>query len=195
MIESNDVLDVMKIVFITYMTIIISFMGMYGASLSSKGEKPLKVKVAFYTWMAFLVFCGIGLHVLTFTTIPWVKWDLTRADMEVSHEFNIVMADQQFQLPEEKLMIPKGKMVRFNVESKDLTYGFGIFREDGSMVFQMQVVPGSKNDLVWKFEKPGKYSIRSTEYSGPRGGNLFMKDVVEVYSEVSVASGDSVNVT
>ena len=56
----------------------------------------------------------------------------------------------------------------FTVTSSDLTYGFGLFRPDNSMLFQMQVVPGHRNDILWQFDKPGVYTIRSTEYSGPR---------------------------
>jgi len=48
------------------------------------------------------------------------------------------------------------------------------------MVMQMQVVPGHKNDILWKFNKPGVYTIRSTEYSGPKGIAMVEKDVVEV---------------
>ena len=71
-------------------------------------------------------------------------------------------------------------VVLFNVDSKDLTYGFGLFRKDNSMLFQMQVVPGHKNDILWQFDKPGIYTIRSTEYSGPRGVHMILKDAVEV---------------
>jgi len=49
-----------------------------------------------------------------------------------------------------------------------------------SMVFQMQVVPGHKNDVIWRFTKPGLYSIRSTEYSGPKGAQMIIPDVIEV---------------
>jgi cytochrome c oxidase subunit 2 len=48
------------------------------------------------------------------------------------------------------------------------------------MVFQMQVVPGHRNDILWHFNKPGLYTIRSTEYSGPKGAFMIKKDVVEV---------------
>ena len=48
------------------------------------------------------------------------------------------------------------------------------------MLFQMQVVPGSRNDLMWEFLHPGIYTIRSTEYSGPAGAHMILDDVVEV---------------
>ncbi len=73
-----------------------------------------------------------------------------------------------------------GEKALFDVTSKDLTYGFGVFRSDNSMIMQMQVVPGHRNDILWQFEKPGVYTIRSTEYSGPKGAQMIMKDVIEV---------------
>jgi cytochrome c oxidase subunit 2 len=48
------------------------------------------------------------------------------------------------------------------------------------MVFQMQVVPGHRNEILWQFANPGTYSIRSTEYSGPKGAFMEVKDAVEV---------------
>jgi cytochrome c oxidase subunit 2 len=85
-----------------------------------------------------------------------------------------------FKLPSEKLLIDCNDLVLFDVTSNDLTYGFGLFRQDNTMVFQMQVIPGHKNDVLWQFTKPGLYTIRSTEYSGPKGAMMIVKDAVEV---------------
>jgi len=83
-------------------------------------------------------------------------------------------------LPSEKLHIHVGEKVLFDVTSNDLTYGFGLFRSDNSMLFQMQVVPGHRNDILWQFNQSGVYTIRSTEYSGPKGVFMIEKDAVEV---------------
>jgi cytochrome c oxidase subunit 2 len=48
------------------------------------------------------------------------------------------------------------------------------------MVAQMQVVPQSRNDLMWKFDRNGTYYIRSTEYSGPKGATMIAKDALVV---------------
>ncbi|OQY19782.1 MAG: cytochrome C oxidase subunit II, partial [Anaerolineaceae bacterium 4572_32.1] len=64
----------------------------------------------------------------------------------------------------------------------DVTYGFGVFRPDGTMVFQMQVVPGYENRILWKFDAPGTYDVRSTEYSGPRHPEMFIEDAIRVTS-------------
>ena len=78
------------------------------------------------------------------------------------------------------MVIEVGEIVEFDVTSKDLTYGFGVFREDQSMLFQMQVVPGHRNDILWKFLKPGVFTIRSTEYSGPKGVAMVVENAIEV---------------
>jgi cytochrome c oxidase subunit 2 len=81
------------------------------------------------------------------------------------------------------MVIKIDDIVLFDVTSEDLTYGFGLFREDNSMLFQMQVVPGHRNDVLWHFDRPGVYTIRSTEYSGPKGVFMTVKNAVEVVSE------------
>jgi len=109
--------------------------------------------------------------------------DLNRSDIKADKVFTIVVQDHEFTLPSEQLTILTNEKVLFNVESKDLTYGFGLFRQDNSMVFQMQVVPGHLNDVLWQFEKPGIYSIRSTEYSGPSGIHMVKHDAVRVIDQ------------
>ena len=188
MIDSSDVLGLMKVVFVIYAMIVFSLIGMYAYSITRSHKVQPKFRVPFYGWMSFLIFTGVGIHVLTFNTIPWVGWDLTRNNIKADKEYRIEIADYKFQLPDKELVIEAGDMVRFELESHDVSYGFGLFREDGTMVFQMQVVPGSRNDIVWKFDKPDKYSIRSTEYSGPRGGEMYVRDAVVVEPDVSVAS-------
>lgn len=106
--------------------------------------------------------------------------DLNRKDIKADTVFDISVADHKFILPDAKLVVKVNQKVLFNVTSQDLTYGFGLFRTDNSMVFQMQVVPGHVNDILWQFPKPGIYSIRSTEYSGPAGARMIVKDAVEV---------------
>lgn len=187
MIESSDIFSLMKVVYVIYVVIVLSFIGMYSYRLTRDGRIPTKMNGVFYAWVGILIFTGVGIHILTFNKIPWVKWDLSRNSMKVDKEFNVAIADYQFQLPAKHLLIEEGQTVRFNLESKDYTYGFGLFREDGSMLFQMQVVPGSKNDIVWKFNKSSNYAIRSTEYSGPKGGNLFVKNAVVVASGPALA--------
>jgi len=180
MVDSTDVLHGMIWVYTSYALAIISVMGWFGYQIT-RGEKGKQIKSTyFYIWMVFLVVTGVSLHIFTYNTIPWAPMDLNRSEIRADKVFNIEVANHKFILPEEKMIVSTGDKVLFDVTSKDLTYGFGVFRPDHSMVFQMQVVPGHRNDILWQFANPGLYTIRSTEYSGPKGVFMIEEDVIEV---------------
>jgi len=66
-----------------------------------------------------------------------------------------------------------------------LTYGFGIFEQDANMnnrslVAQEQVVPSHDNNLTWLFAHNGYFNIMSTEYSGPLGSDVTVKNAIHV---------------
>lgn len=155
-------------------------MGWFGYKITRSGKDNNIRKGLFYSFVGFLIVLGVSLHIITYNTIPWAPMDINRADIKADVVFNITVENHEFILPSEKLMIKAGEKALFEVSSKDLTYGFGLFRQDNSMLFQMQVVPGHRNDILWQFDKPGIYTIRSTEYSGPKGAQMILKDVVEV---------------
>ncbi len=180
MVDSTTVLWGQTIVYTLYVLAILLVMGVFAYSITRDGKPPTVRDKLFYTFAAFLVILGMSLHVVTYNTIPWVPTDVHAGDIEADKEFLITVADHEFNLPAERLMIDCDDTVRFNVRSSDLTYGFGLFRQDNSMMFQMQVGPDRDNELVWEFNKNGVYNIRSTEYSGPLGYQMIVKDAVEV---------------
>lgn len=134
----------------------------------------------YYPFIGFLVVAGVGHHIFTYNTVPWVAQDINRHQITPDKTFNIIVKKHQFILPTEKMIIKCGEEVLFNVTSEDLVYGFGLFRKDKTMVMQMQVNPGSKNDILWTFNHNGIYDLMSTEYSGPKGNDMFIKNAVEV---------------
>jgi len=182
--DSAGVLGLLKIVYTIYVFAVMSLMLWFAKGVSNPKGKPRIVKPAtFYMYVGLLISIGVSIHIFTFNKIPWVETDFKRHTIEKDSSFdkskqlfNIVVKNQKFTLPADRLNadgqleIECGKYIVFDVESKDLTYGFGLFRQDNSMVSQMQVVPGSRNDLMWQFNKNGTYHIQSTEYSGPKGG-------------------------
>jgi len=179
MVDSTMVLKGQTIAYTLYCIVIILLM-IWFALRVTRGKSQLVKPAFFYTWVGILTVLGVSLHIITYNTIPWSPMDLNRKDYNPDKIFNIIVEDHKFILPAEKLVIDCNDIVLFDVTSNDLTYGFGLFRQDNSMLFQMQVIPGHRNDILWKFEKPGIYSIRSTEYSGPAGVFMIEKDVVEV---------------
>ena len=180
MIDSNTVLVGQTIAYTSYVLAMTLLMGWFAYKLTREGKSNEIKPAIFYSFVGFLVVLGVSLHIVTYNTIPWAPMDLNRAEMKADKVFNIAVANHKFHLPAEKLSINAHEKVLFNVTSKDLTYGFGLFRNDNSMAFQMQVVPGHVNDILWQFDEPGVYSIRSTEYSGPEGTKMIEKNVVEV---------------
>ena len=180
MADSNDVLNGLIIVYTSYALAIISMLAWFGYKITTKGEGKLIKPGLFYTWVGFLIVLGVSIHLFTYNTIPWARMDMNRAEIKADRVFNILISDHEFHLPAEKMIIQTNEKVLFNVVSEDLTYGFGLFRNDNTMVFQMQVIPGYNNDLLWQFGEAGVYYIRSTEYSGPEGARMIVKDAVVV---------------
>lgn len=180
MVDSSVVLFGQTLAYTFYCVVMILLVGWFGYRVT-RGKEGGGVRPAiFYTFVGFLTVLGVSLHIITYNTIPWAPMDLHRGDYTPDRTFEISVADHQFQLPSEKLVVNCNETVLFDVTSEDLTYGFGLFRSDLSMVFQMQVVPGHRNDILWKFDQNGVYTIRSTEYSGPRGAFMILEDAVEV---------------
>ncbi len=180
MIDSGVVLYGQTLAYTFYCIVILLLMGWFAIVITKKGKSTIVKPALFYSFVAFLTVLGVSLHIITYNTIPWSPMDLNRKNIWPDKVFKITVENHVFKLPSEKLVINCHDKVLFDVRSNDLTYGFGLFRQDNSMVTQMQVVPGHKNDLLWEFDKPGIYSIRSTEYSGPKGVFMIVKDAIVV---------------
>ena len=123
----------------------------------------------------FLVFNAVTLSPL----VPWQEWLLwskPSPDQRIMVEFG----DYEIRLPAEGIEVRTNTYVEFVATTDDVTYGLGVLRKDNSMVFQMQVLPGRENQIVWKFEQAGLYDIRSTEYSGPRHSEMYVADAIRV---------------
>jgi cytochrome c oxidase subunit II len=56
--------------------------------------------------------------------------------------------------------------VLFNVTSTDVTHGFGVYDAAGTILFQVQVMPGFYNDIMYQFTSPGTYYVRCLEFCG-----------------------------
>ena len=180
MVDSQLVLWGQTLAYSLYAVAMIALMVWFAVRVTREGESRGVTTRLFYSFVGFLVVCGVSLHIITYNTIPWAPLDLNRASITADRTFAISVERHRFTLPSSRLTAACGEKILFNVTSKDLTYGFGLFRQDHSMVFQMQVLPGHVNDILWVFDRPGLYSIRSTEYSGPAGVDMIERDAVEV---------------
>jgi cytochrome c oxidase subunit 2 len=131
-------------------------------------------------WLFFLIGVFLVFNIVTLSpVVPWQKWlfwSKPTPDQTISVEFG----EYEIRLPAEGVEVEVGDYVEFVATSEDVTYGLGVFREDSTMVFQMQVLPGRENRIVWQFDEPGTYDVRSTEYSGPRHSEMYVPDAIRV---------------
>jgi cytochrome c oxidase subunit 2 len=131
-------------------------------------------------WFGVLILVALVFNAVTLSPlVPWQKW-LLWSHPAPDRQIPIEVENYTFHLPPQGIEVRVGEFVEFVATSKDVTYGFGVFRPDGTMVFQMQVVPGHENKILWKFDSPGTYNVRSTEYSGPRHPEMFIADAIRV---------------
>jgi cytochrome c oxidase subunit 2 len=198
--NSAELLSFHWVAYSIYAAIIISIVAWFGYNLTRKEAKSI-VRIPFYWYMAFLVLGGVGHHIFTYNAIPWVSQDITRDEVVPDAKYNFEIKDHKWiGLPDETIKIQCGQTVKFDVKSHDLVYGFGLFRQDGSLVLQMQVNPGTdvngildSNDIVWTFNHNGVFDLTSTEYSGPAQYTEDGKDLMLVknFIEVVGCKGDN----
>ncbi len=73
-----------------------------------------------------------------------------------------------------------GVPVEFNLSTRDVNHGFGIYDPDGDYVTQVQVVPGQVQKLVWTFDEPGTYEVLCLEFCGAKHHDMISTfEVVE----------------
>ena len=164
---SLELLKFHWVAYTIYALLIVSVIAWFGFNLTRQKKVKSIVRIPFYGYIAFLVAGGVGHHIFTYNAIPWVAEDIMRHDIDADRTYEIEVSKHRWKLPEEKMVANMGEKIRFKVTSNDLTYGFGLFRKDGSMVMQMQVVPMHENDILWTFHECGTFDLTSTEYSGP----------------------------
>jgi len=192
--NSAELLSFHWVAYSIYSALIISVIAWFGYNLTRKEKAKSIVRIPFYTYIAFLVAGGVGHHIFTYNAIPWVSQDITRHDITPDASYKFQMEKQKWiGLPKERIIVQCGQTIEFDVQSRDLVYGFGLFRKDGSLVMQMQVNPGTdvngildSNDILWTFNHNGVFDLRSTEYSGPHAYGEHGEDLLLVKNFMEV---------
>jgi len=59
-----------------------------------------------------------------------------------------------------------GDTVKFNVTTRDVTHGFGIYNPDKELIAQTQAMPEYENSFYVTFEDAGTYEVLCLEYCG-----------------------------
>lgn len=62
--------------------------------------------------------------------------------------------------------VPAGTAVRFEITSREVNHGFGIYDPAGQLIGEAQAMPGYTNTLDMTFRSPGRYRVLCLEYCG-----------------------------
>ena len=62
--------------------------------------------------------------------------------------------------------VPLGVPVVFNVQTMDVTHGFGVVNAAGRLLFQTQGMPGYVNRVQYVFDTAGTYRVLCMEFCG-----------------------------
>ncbi|MDI3526719.1 MAG: cytochrome c oxidase subunit [Tenuifilum sp.] len=190
MVNSDVVATGLIIAYTIYSLATIILFVWFAYRITKPTQKPVVKPVLFYSFTILLIIIGVSLHLTTMHTIPWVKLEMDASKitpdreikMEVdSFKFYLLTDSVRQELPiNEPLKVQEGETILFDVYSKDLTYGFGLFRPNNTMVLQMQVLPLYHNKIVWRFTEKGTFTLRSTEYAGPKSTRMLIPNFITV---------------
>ncbi|MDO3675984.1 cytochrome c oxidase subunit II [Paenibacillus ehimensis] len=89
-------------------------------------------------------------------------------------EYEAILVAFAFGYNPDKLEIPAGSKVRFQVTSSDVVHGFQV---NGTTI-NMMAVPGEVNHFSYTFDKPGEYLVLCNEYCGAAHEVMMMKIIV-----------------
>lgn len=78
------------------------------------------------------------------------------------------------------IQIPVGSTVLFNVTSLDVNHGFGIYSAKGTLLDQVQIMPGYYFSMLYQFKTSGIIYVRCMEFCG--WGHFGMTSLLNITS-------------
>lgn len=111
------------------------------------------------TWMAIVVALLVALLFGTIFFIPYD--DSAGADGQV-----VRVEARQFAWDISPAVIEAGRPVEFRTTAIDVNHGFGVYDLDYTFLFQVQVIPGETQNVVYTFDEPGEYRVLCMEFCG-----------------------------
>lgn len=110
-------------------------------------------------------FIGITLFLLAafFATIPFFPYLSAAAALQPAEKVPVIAMQFAFIMPDH---FPLNRRILFEVTSRNVTHGFGIYNPEGQLIAQTQAMPDYVNYLGVTFHQPGHYTVRCLEYCG-----------------------------
>ncbi|MDE3067343.1 MAG: cytochrome c oxidase subunit II [Verrucomicrobiota bacterium] len=110
-------------------------------------------------------FTGITLFLLAVFvgTIPFFPYLAAAAALQPAEKVPVIAQQFAFIMPGQ---FPLNRRILFEVTSRDVNHGFGIYNPEGQLIAQTQAMPDYVNYLAVTFHHPGHYIVRCLEYCG-----------------------------
>jgi cytochrome c oxidase subunit 2 len=108
-------------------------------------------------WLAFLVLLLVLVVGLSLFRLPYAKG---------GHRTVVDVVGGQFYWIIRPAEIPVDTPIRFDVTSRDVNHGFGVYDPAGHLVGSVQAMPGYHNKLDLTFHTPGTYRVLCFEFCG-----------------------------
>ncbi|WP_163970532.1 cupredoxin domain-containing protein [Oceanobacillus halotolerans] len=153
------------VVSLIFMTLIAVVFGV--VALKSQGRRDYEpIKKKWYKARSFyaitLVIVMLAVTIYTLRDLPYNQpvysegQEPTVVDVEAL-QFGWDISQTEFKV---------GEPIEFDVTSKDVNHGFGIYDEDMNLLAQTQAMPEYTNTVYITFDEPGTYEILCLEYCG-----------------------------
>lgn len=111
-------------------------------------------------WFLFLL---LFLLAVFFGTIPFFPYLTAAAALQPAERVPVVAQQFAFIMPDQ---FPLNRRILFEVTSRDVNHGFGIYNPEGQLIAQTQAMPDYVNYLAVTFNQPGNYTARCLEFCG-----------------------------
>lgn len=113
-----------------------------------------------YRWFIGVLLALLAVFV---ATIPFFPYEPFAEAFVPAQKVPVAAAQFLFIMPDH---FPVNERIVFEVTSRDVNHGFGIYDPDGHLIAQVQAMPDYINYLPVTFHKPGHYKVLCLEYCG-----------------------------
>lgn len=127
-------------------------------SIVNEGAARLRRRVVVPFIVILLVGIGFSLY--------WAPYPNIRARTIGQPEVTVDVSAIQWGWILSETKVPVDTNIEFAVTSQDVNHGFAIYSPDGELLTQVQAMPGYTNNLIYKFDEPGEYTVRCLELCG-----------------------------
>lgn len=131
------------------------------AAVRSGGRAPAASNVERRRSVLILVMLAAGILITIASLRPWPQAVALTADTPT---INVTGGQWYWEI--DRTELPLSVPVVFNAHTADVTHGFGVTDDTGTLLFQVQAMPGYVNQVQYVFDEPGTYTVICLEYCG-----------------------------